>query len=247
MNLSGRNNDHFSVFWKRADEIITVKRGWIENWGFLIYQPIIGRNSRDRRESKNMIMNDVIESMMMMTMFWAFGLATLSVLGAVRKPKFEVKTTTTTGSSINWFSLLTGDSLSINISQAYFGTGGMFQELGFNVPSSKTNDLCCLVVAKGQITNFNSKSNEVVWVMTLITQTLVGDLYDKLLSGDYIKTIPKNETIETPIDSIDGWDEFDTFCHSKKNGNISIRISHQTDKLNPSRTRYSLEDFNEKN
>lgn len=191
-----------------------------------------------------MIMNDLIESMTMMIMFWAFGLATISVLGAVRKPKFEVKTTTNTGSSINWFSLLTGDTLSISIHQAYFGTGGMFQELGFNVPSSKTNDLCCLVVAKGQITNFNSKSNEVVWVMTLITQSFVGDLYDQLLSGQYIKTIPKNETIETPIQEMD-WAEFDTFCHSKKNGNISIRISHTTDKLNPSRTRYSLEDFND--
>lgn len=166
----------------------------------------------------------------------------LAGLGAVRKPKFEVKSRTATGSAINWLNIAVGDAIHFGIEQVYFGMGSMFEEAGFMTPDGKREDLCALVISRGQISHWTNKGNEVVWVMTLMTQRCVDDLYSALLDSKMAKAIPQSKLMSTPLDFDVA--EFDGFTAKNSNVHLQVKIEHKQDPLNPARSRYELE-FND--
>ena len=71
----------------------------------------------------------------------------LAGMGTVRKPKFEVKSQTASGSAINWLNVAVGDSISFAIEQVYFGMGSMFEDAGFMTLDGKREHLCALVLS----------------------------------------------------------------------------------------------------
>ena len=162
---------------------------------------------------------------------------TLVGLGTVRKPKFEVKSQTATGSAINWLNVAVGDTISFAIEQVYFGMGSMFEDAGFMTPDGKRESLCALVITRSAITHWTSKGNEVVWVCSLMTQRCVDDLYGFLIESKYAKDIPQSKLMATPLD----FDvrEFDCF-EPKKNVMLNVTVEHVQDPLNPARSRYEL-------
>lgn len=161
----------------------------------------------------------------------------LAGMGTVRKPKFEVKSQTASGSAINWLNVAVGDSISFAIEQVYFGMGSMFEDAGFMTPDGKREHLCALVISKSAITHWTSKGNEVVWILSLMTQRCVDDLYLSCIESKYTKDIPQSKLMATPVD----FDvrEFDAF-EPKKSVMLNVTIEHVQDPLNPARTRYEL-------
>ena len=167
----------------------------------------------------------------------------LAGVGAVRKPKFEVKTQASIGASINWFNLPVGESVQFGIRQVYIGVGSMFEELGFRIPDDSGSRTIGLVVFSSQVNWFNSKANEVHTNMTLVTQKVVGDLYESLLESDKFKQISKANLLIPPNDDFD-WDDFDTF-EGKKNVLCQATIEHVQDPNNSARSQYSLTQFSD--
>ena len=165
--------------------------------------------------------------------------AIMAGLGTVRKPKFEVKSRTASGSAINWLNIAVGDTIHIGIEQVYFGMGSMFEEAGFMTPDGKREELCALVIARSQISHWTNKGNEVVWVMTLMTQRCVDDLYSSLLESKYSKAIPQSKLMTTPLDFDVA--EFDGFTAKNSNVHLKVKIEHKQDPLNPARSRYELD------
>lgn len=173
-----------------------------------------------------------------------------ALLGMARKPKFEIPEERSIGANLHWFSLVQNGEALLRIKQIYFDVGQAFKDAGWNIPNGTHDRLICLVVLESEIETVNAKG-EHTWLMSLITQGPVGDLYRemwKACEAKQMKMIPKGNLILSPL-SPDPKDvangiirDMDSF---EANGafNPTALIRHESHPTNPARSMYRMTKF----
>jgi len=167
-----------------------------------------------------------------------------ATLAMARKPRFEVPDERRNGANLHWFSLILNGEAEVRVRQIYFGVGQQFIDAGWNIPNNCFDRLICLVVAQSEIVTVNAKGEQ-TWVMCLITQGPVGDLYReclKSLEGKKMKWVPSKDMIVPPNLAVE-MDEMDGFTGVGAS-NPRFVIRHEAHPSNPARSMYRMTEFN---
>lgn len=173
-----------------------------------------------------------------------------ALFGMVRKPKFDIPEERQNGANLHWFSLVQGGEALLRIRQIYFDVGQAFKDAGWNIPNGTHDRLICLVVLESEIETVNAKG-EHTWLMSLLTQGPVGDLYRemwKAVEMKQMKVVPKANLLLSPL-SPNPKDEanitirdMDSF---EPNGafNPTALIRHESHPTNSARSMYRMTKF----
>jgi len=164
-------------------------------------------------------------------------------LMANRKPRFEVPTERKTGSALNWFTLKKDSTVEVKIKQLYFGVGIDFEEAGWMIPPHKSEHMLCLIVAESEVEVETQNKGLQTWFLTLVTQSVAGDLYREALKAQQSKAMkwcPSKDLLAAPNLDVDLADSFDVLTVNGGH-DVSIRISHEQHPTNPSKSFYKLD------
>jgi len=160
------------------------------------------------------------------------------------KPKFEVQEAPSGLHPVNWFNLKRDTTAQVRVKQLYFAVGQSFMNAGLMIPAGCHDKLLCLVIAESEIEVETANKGRQTWFMSLVTQSVAGDLYRHAVEDVVMKkfrVLNEGECVDLLSAGITSG-ELDCFA---PNGAYSqtFTIAHEQHPTNPTRSLYKVTEW----